>query len=346
LKRFTSRKWIGAAILLVGILIGLYAIPKVFRVLFPPQTCPDQPAAVTSGDGHWIKGTPVSTIRGETRLGTANGMVYFIGGLMDEWKASPLLDMYDPTTDTWTSKSPLPAAANHPGVATLDGKIYVSGGFNSPDFTFNLKTLWVYDPATDKWATLADMPEVRAAHLMMPINGKLYVVGGDGPADPTSVWMYDPATDKWDTSLAHMTSTRDHLAGAVVDDKLYVMGGRWQHKGKYATTQVYDPAANTWTDLADMPVPRSGLTADLLADGKIHVTGGEDIDIFCTYSEHDAYDPATNTWTREPNLPVARHGLGAVSVDNRWYVMAGATSSGPFTHRTLTPEVDIWVPNT
>src|SRR6185369_17146132 len=153
-------------------------------------------------------------------------------------------------------------------------------------------------------------------------------------------------TDKWDTSLAHMTSTRDHLAGAVVNGKLYVMGGRREHKGKFSTTEVYDPVANSWTTLADMPVPRSGLTADLLSDGKIHVVGGEDIDLSCAYSEHDAYDLATNMWMREPNLPVARHGLGAASSGDRWYVMAGATSGGSFTHRTFISDVDIWVPNT
>jgi N-acetylneuraminic acid mutarotase len=345
MRRLTSRKWIGFVILITGVLLGLYAVPKAIRSFFPPQTCPDQPAAVTSGDGHWIKGAPITTVRGETRVGTANGMIYFIGGLMEGWKASDLVDMYNPSSDSWTPRAASPGAVNHPGLATLNAKIYVSGGFNSPDFTFNLKTLWVYDPATDKWAALADMPEVRAAHVMVPINDKLYVVGGDGPADPTSVWMYDPATDKWDTSLAHMTSIRDHLAGAVADGKLYVMGGRREYKGKFSTTEVYDPVANTWATLADMPVPRSGLTADLLADGKIHVIGGEDIDLSCSYSEHDAYDPTTNTWTSETNLPVARHGMGTISIDNRWYVMAGATAGGSYTQRTFVPEVDIWVPN-
>jgi N-acetylneuraminic acid mutarotase len=189
------------------------------------------------------------------------------------------------------------------------------------------------------------MPEVRAAHLMKALNGKLYVLGGDGSSDPTSVWIYDPATDTWDSdSAAPMTSERDHVAGAVLDGKLYVMGGRWRHKGKFSITEVYDPLANSWTRLADMPVPRSGLTADVL-NGKIHVIGGEDIDIFCTYSEHDVYDPATNTWERWPNLPTPRHGLASAVVGDRWYVIGGATSSGPFTQRTFTDAVDVWIPD-
>ncbi len=345
MKRFLTRRRIGAVILIAGIALAVYAIPKLVTALFPPETCSDQPPAVTSGSGQWIMGAPIPTIRGETRGDALDGMVYFIGGMMDGWEASALVDRYDPVADVWESRASLPTVTNHPGETTLDGKIYVSGGFNTIDFTFNLKALWRYDPETNTWEQLADMPEVRAAHIMKAIKGKLYVVGGDGPTDPTSVWMYDPETNTWTTTLANMTSPRDHLAGAVFNDKLYVMGGRWRNSQKFSITEVYDPATDTWTTLADMPVPRSGLTADLLSDGKIHVTGGEDIDMFCTYSEHDAYDPVTNTWSREPNLPRPRHGLASAAVGDRWYVIGGATSAGPYTQHTFKSYVDIWVPN-
>ena len=93
-----------------------------------------------------------------------------------------------------------------------------------------------------------------------------------------------------------------------------------------------------------MATGRYNDTATLLSNGKVLVTGGADPS-GSPLSSAELYDPASNTWTREPNLPTPRHGLGAAVVGDRWYIVGGATSSGPFTQRTFTPVVDIWVPN-
>jgi N-acetylneuraminic acid mutarotase len=179
---------------------------------------------------------------------------------------------------------------------------------------------------------------------MVTIGDKLYVAGGNGPADPTEVWAYDPAANSWDTSLAPTSARRDHAAGTVVDGKFYLIGGRWEHSGNYATNEVYDPLSDDWEPRSDMPTPRSGLAADVI-DGRIHVTGGEDIDVLCTYNRHEVYDLVTDSWERQPDLPVARHGLGSAVVNGRWYIVGGATGSGPNTQFSFIDRVDIFVPN-
>jgi hypothetical protein len=46
-----------------------------------------------------------------------DGKIYVIGENLNE--------VYDPTTDTWTTKTPMPDVATHFVSAMFDGKIYV-----------------------------------------------------------------------------------------------------------------------------------------------------------------------------------------------------------------------------
>ena len=58
----------------------------------------------------------------------------------------------------------------------------------------------------------------------------LYAVGGNDDNNPLTVnEAYDPTTATW-TSKANMPTPRQHMASGVVDDILYVIGGR--PKGK------------------------------------------------------------------------------------------------------------------
>jgi N-acetylneuraminic acid mutarotase len=152
------------------------------------------------------------------------------------------------------------------------------------------------------------------------------VVGG-APGG-TALWAYDPANDTWDTALAPMPTAREHLAAVVVDERLYVVGGRWGGVGNVSTLEVYDPATGAWQQLRDMPSARGGLTAGAL-DGRIYVGGGEDpwarFGTGCTHDTLEVYDTASGEWTRLPALPTARHGLTSAVVGDSWYVLGGGT---------------------
>lgn len=195
-------------------------------------------------------------------------------------------------------------------------------------------------PKAGEWRRIADVPAPRAAHAMAEIGGKLYVAGGVGP-DSTVLWVYDPATDRWDASRKPLPSAREHLAAAVVDGRLYAIGGRWGGQGNLATVEAYDPATDRWTRKRDMPTARSGFTAAVIA-GRIHVVGGESLASSETYGQHEVYDPATDTWVRYPDLPTPRHGLASAVVADRWYVIGGGTRAGGMTLFSLTELVEVF----
>jgi N-acetylneuraminic acid mutarotase len=88
-----------------------------------------------------------------------------IGG-WDDGKAGGVNYEYDPATDKWTKKQPMPRAAHHAALAAANGKIYVMGGFVPPADTAlplgaawqPIDNAWQYDPVADSWKSLAPLP--------------------------------------------------------------------------------------------------------------------------------------------------------------------------------------------
>lgn len=69
-----------------------------------------------------------------------------------------------------------------------------------------------------------------------------------------------------------MPTARFGLSGAVVDEKIYAIGGS-NGERRFATVEEYDPATDTWTPKADMPTARGNL-ASATVNGKIYAFGG------------------------------------------------------------------------
>lgn len=104
------------------------------------------------------------------------------------------------------------------------------------------------------------------------------------------------------------------------------------------SVEAYDPIADRWERVADLPTPRSGIAAGTI-DNIIYVIGGESSQM--TFDLNHAYFPETNHWERKAPLPTSRHGLGVVSVHGRLYVLSGGPSPGA----TYTNINEVFIPN-
>jgi N-acetylneuraminic acid mutarotase len=149
------------------------------------------------------------------------------------------VEEYDPATNTWRERSPMPTPRNHTTAAAVNGKIYVIGGRVGAAFiglASDISVVEEYDPATDKWsAPRARMPTARSALGSGVINGRIYVAGGEFQ-DPhmmatfKAVEAYDPATDSW-SILPSMPVSRHGLAAGVIGNRLILVGGDVQSSG-------------------------------------------------------------------------------------------------------------------
>ena len=162
------------------------------------------------------------------------------------------------------------------------------------------------------------MPTARGALNAAFINGILYAVGGFSSNSPVNTSeAYSPTDNSW-TTKDPMPTERHHATSAVVDGKLYVMGGRIGTgiTPSVNANEMYDPAQNKWMILEPMPSERSGIAAAFLVNGSsIYVFGGEKPSK--TFNNNKKYDVKDTKWISELPMPTARHGLGAVSNEGR-----------------------------
>ncbi|MFC1633210.1 kelch repeat-containing protein [Planctomycetota bacterium] len=202
------------------------------------------------------------------------------------------------------------------------------------------------------WAQKADMPTVTSLHAAAVVDGTIYTMGGTdnmwGYADywPT-VFAYDPQTDTW-TRKADMPAGRARLATAVVDGKIYAIGGSPHADAEVSTVEMYDPATDVWSRRADLPRARNWLSASTV-NGKIYAIGGKIYPSESMVSTVEVYDPATDTWTRKANMPTARGMHSASVVDGKIYVVGGVTGAyGPWisTVEMYDPVMDTWTRKT
>jgi N-acetylneuraminic acid mutarotase len=66
---------------------------------------------------------------------TSNGEIYVFGGEAPE-KTFDNTEIYNPTTDSWSTGPPIPTARHGLAAADVGGKIYVIGGGPTPDISF------------------------------------------------------------------------------------------------------------------------------------------------------------------------------------------------------------------
>ena len=109
-----------------------------------------------------------------------------------------------------------------------------------------------------------------------------------------------------------------------------------------ATHEVFDPATNTWKQLAPLPRARDH-TAMVAADGKIHVIGGRTGASTEKTDQHDIYDPASNTWSSGPPLPTPRSGLAATLYKDLILVLGGELPPNTFAqNEAYNPKTKSW----
>lgn len=113
------------------------------------------------------------------------------------------VDVYDPTTDTWSQCSSMEARRSTLGVAVLNGCIYAVGGF---DGSTGLSSAEVFDIRTQDWRMIATMSTRRSSVGVGVVGELLYAVGGyDGASRQclSTVERYNSVTNTW-SQIAEM----------------------------------------------------------------------------------------------------------------------------------------------
>ncbi len=249
----------------------------------------------------------------------------------------------------WESAAPFPDPSEELYGVAANGKMYVIGGFGPTS-----GMVYEYDPATDKWTK--KKPMARATHhsALAELNGKIYVMGGFAPYtspqgggggwEPVdNAWEYDPTNDTW-KALAPLPVRRGSTLAAVVNGKIYVIGGNTTNPGTsdvavfanrpsrdLGLNEMYDPETNKWTDRAPMPTARNHMYGGTV-NGKVYAIGGRLGSAFIGAASNtdvvEEYDPATDQWgAPKMKMPTARSGGGWAIHNGKIYVAGGEVNT-------------------
>lgn len=158
----------------------------------------------------------------------------------------------------------------------------------------------------------------RLQHRLNLYSGGLeyleYVPGGT-QASVVTVNTYDAVALTW-TILSSLPAPHDHVGGAIVADKLYVISGR-QNFTVADPVYAMDLAASqlAWTSKVQMPTARGGLSFGVIGK-RIFSFGGEgnpDPGSKGVLNEPEMYDVRSNMWIKLEPMQYPRHGTCAAS---------------------------------
>jgi N-acetylneuraminic acid mutarotase len=200
------------------------------------------------------------------------------------------------------------------------------------------------DCRPNTWLNLKPIPVPRQEHSTVALNETtIAVIGGvhiEGASASSTdlVQFYDIPSDTWrnGTSIPYGIN---HPNAAAVNGRIYLLGGLTDgalSPGEYinwvATTGsfLYDPATETWSELAPMPngTERGSAIVGVHND-IIYLAGG--MTVLQNYQDSlttvNAFNTTSGSWIRLPpaaaNIPEGRqHGTGGV-IGNKFYVVGG-----------------------
>jgi len=150
-----------------------------------------------------------------------------------------------PNKGRWLTKAALPFGRAEVGVALVNGRLYVVGGYANGrvDQPFNQE----YDPISNTWRDRAPLPRGLNHVAVAGLGGKVFAFDGfiqQNRGAAPDVSEYDVAADRW-RALAPLPAKLGAAGVVALAGKLHVIGGRF-NTFDYNTDlhDVYDPSTD------------------------------------------------------------------------------------------------------
>lgn len=315
--------YLGLAILLA---LGVMIVPLAPKSL--PQTATPSlpviyaqaptPVPVRTSSTVWDAHTPMPTQRAGLGLVAFDGRIFAIGGVRSNNRATRLVEIYDPLTDSWSEGAAKPTATADIIGVVLGDKVYVPGGCTNEGQASN--ALDIYDPTIDRWEEGPTMPAARCGYGLVAFNDEIYLFGGwNGSRFEDTIFVFSPEANKWEVLDSTLPEPKGYIGAAVLKDTIYLAGG-FDGENEYNQTHVFEPETGAWTEKSPLNQKRGGLKLISAGNNLYAIGGGYEQ----TAVDNEKYDPATDTWTPFDS-PVTHQwrNMGLAAVDTNIYAIGG-----------------------
>lgn len=210
--------------------------------------------------------------------------VFVFGGQVDGVGSNRVYQLNTATPEaaaTWVATGSL--QLSECVAAKLNDKIYVAGGYETVNLPLgetrndSFEGMWVFNPVSRAFeADRTGETGLLASPAGVVLNNVWYTFGGWSPNGVSAqVRSFDGAA--W-SDRAPMPTARSHAAAAVLDGKIWVIGGEEKRSVPSRAVEVYDPVSNKWQRRAPLRHPRTlpvcGVVKNAAGAPRIVVAGG------------------------------------------------------------------------
>jgi len=141
------------------------------------------------GSNSWISRRSAPHYHANGAAAVLGDKLYVVGGVNGTTRVADL-DVYDPSTNQWQTRAPIPTPGDQLFGTAMLGKFYViSWSSNAPVTSGSPVTIkfYSYDPATNTWTNQAPMPSdrIETTASLVTVSGKTRIdlVGGARPGN-------------------------------------------------------------------------------------------------------------------------------------------------------------------
>ncbi|MAG35304.1 MAG: hypothetical protein CL878_03520, partial [Dehalococcoidia bacterium] len=247
---------------------------------------------------------------------TAGGKVLIAGGYGDS-VATAVVDVYDPSTNSWSTAA-LTEARARLGATTVGATALFGGGASTVDHS----RVDLYDAQNNSWST-ASLSQARHALAATSVGNTALFGGGWSWATGgtrAEVDLYDLTTGTWTT--ATLSVPRSVLAATSVGGTALFAGG-YDGSSYTSAVDLYEASTGTWST-ASLSEGRGELAATSV--GSYALFAGGLVSSSTPSAVVDSYEASTGTWSTH-TLSVARSGLVATTVGTRAFFVGGYDGS-------------------
>ena len=218
--------------------------------------------------------------------------VLFIGGYDQSNQPQSKVSVYNIRTKIWKDGPSLRSARYlHATCVNSENTVHALGGYveSKPSNSVEMLKCNETGEPIGTWQTIQPMRTARSHFESASIDDKVYAIGGN--PNPTTMEVFDPKANTWKNCASMSQGCHCH-AVSTYNGEIYVFSID-------GFCEKYNPATDTWTDIASLNCVNGNLFSrgSAVLNGKIYLIAGK----YCT--ETDIYDVETNTWLKGPPMP-------------------------------------------
>jgi N-acetylneuraminic acid mutarotase len=287
----------------------------------------------------WQFKASMPTARKGMAVAVLDNKIWVIGGRFTSHAALNVVEVYDPSTNSWDTQVPgLNTARENATAQVWNGMIYVFGG---KDNHLIISSVERFNPTTNSWEDVSNMPTQRYGIASILVDSSIWIIGGTdiNGSNYNSIEIFNLQNNNWSNLPASMNIARGDPMAVMINDNIHVFGGHYF--GPVLSYEKYDSTTQSWSMVGNM-IYSCGSAGYLSFDNQAMLIGGMSQSGVLDKVQIFQYDGGIPAWSEGPTLNTPRRELVSAVVNNKIYAIGGRGMMGMNIYDTV-EELDMLV---